>query len=60
MGCGSPFTLVLPADALPSYRSQNGELYWEVHARSDELGRDTHVRERVLVGVARTGGPPLD
>ena len=52
-GTRFPFTLVLPGDALPSYRSENGELYWEVHVRSDELGVDTHVRKRVLVGVVR-------
>ncbi len=51
-GMRFPFTLVLPGDALPSYRSENCELYWEVHVRSDELGFDTHVRKRVLVGVA--------
>jgi hypothetical protein len=51
-GMRFPFTLVLPKDALPSYRSQNGDLYWEVHVRSDQLGFDTHVRSRVLVGAA--------
>ncbi len=50
-GMRFPFTFVLPGDALPAYRSENGELYWEVHVRSDELGPDTHVRKRVLVGV---------
>ena len=53
-GMRFPFTLVLPGGALPSYRSEHGELYWEVHVRSDELGFDTHVRKRVLVGVAET------
>lgn len=59
-GMQFPFTLALPVDALPNYRSENGELYWEVHARSDELGLDTHVRKRVIVEVARRGRPPLD
>jgi hypothetical protein len=46
-----PFELRLPEDALPAYRSSHGELYWEVDARSDELGRDTHARERLNVLV---------
>jgi hypothetical protein len=58
-GMRFPFTFVLPEDALPSYRSENGELYWEVHVRSDQLGFDTHLRKRVLVGVAETPRPPL-
>ena len=48
------FALTLPADALPNYKSENGELYWEVHVRSDELGFDTHVRKRVLVRGVET------
>ncbi len=59
-GMRFPFTLVLPRDALPSYRSENGELYWEVHVRSDEPGFDTHVRTRVLVRVAERPRPPRD
>ena len=59
-GMQFPFTLKLPVDALPNYRSDNGELYWEVHARLDELGFDTHVRKRAIVQVARRGRPPLD
>ena len=50
-GMRFPFTLVMPEDALPSFRSGNGELYWEVHVHSDELGLDTHVRKRVSVGI---------
>jgi hypothetical protein len=45
------FALALPDDALPAYRSSHGELYWEVDARSDEFGRDTHARERLNVVV---------
>ena len=40
-GMRFPFDLVLPGDALPDYRSQHGELYWEVHVRSDDFGPDT-------------------
>ena len=50
-GSRFPFALVLPADALPDYKSAHGELAWKVHAESDELGRDTHVRHRVAVSL---------
>lgn len=46
------FEVRLPEDALPAYRSRHGELYWEVDARSDEFGRDTHARERLNVVIA--------
>ena len=45
------FEVRLPDDALPAYRSSHGELHWEVDARSDEPGRDTHARERLNVVV---------
>ncbi len=35
------FALALPSDALPSTFSDHGELYWEIVARSVELGPDT-------------------
>jgi hypothetical protein len=53
-GQSLPFSLELPADALPGYRSANGELYWELDAKSDEMGPDTHVRRRIEV-VAHAG-----
>ena len=43
------FALELPADALPAYRSEHGELYWEIDVKSDEMGRDTHLRRRIEV-----------
>ena len=43
------FSLDLPADALPGYRSEHGELYWEIDVKSDEMGRDTHLRRRIEV-----------
>lgn len=49
-GASFPFAIALPADALPSYRSPNGELFWELDARSDERGVDTHGRVQVEVG----------
>lgn len=47
------FSLELPADALPGYRSEHGELYWEIDVKSDEMGPDTHLRRRIEVVVAR-------
>lgn len=51
-GMRFPFTLTLPDDALPGYRSENGELYWEVHVRAGRLGSDAHARRRIVVGPA--------
>ncbi len=48
-GMSFPFELTLPADALPEVRSRNGQLYWQVDAKSDELGRDSHERRRIVV-----------
>ena len=48
-GASYPFEIALPADALPSFRSAHGELYWELDARSDEPGRDSHERRRIEV-----------
>lgn len=49
MGASYPFAIPLPDDALPNFKSQHGELWWEVDARSDERGRDTHERRRIEV-----------
>ena len=43
------FSLELPADARPGYRSEHGELYWEIDVKSDEIGPDTHLRRRIEV-----------
>lgn len=48
-GTSYPFEIPLPDDALPSFKSKHGELWWEVDARSDERGRDTHERRRIEV-----------
>jgi hypothetical protein len=48
-GTSFAFELSLPADALPNYKSEHGELYWELDAKSDEAGRDTHERRRIEV-----------
>lgn len=43
------YQVALPAGALPTYRSEHGSLGWVVHARSDELGIDSHERIRIDV-----------
>jgi hypothetical protein len=43
VGTSLEFELALPPDALPSYKSRHGELYWELDVKSDES-----------VGVTRT------
>ena len=48
-GASFPFAIQLPSDCFPSFQRDNGELYYEVHARSDELGPDTHVERRIKV-----------
>lgn len=53
-GTSFDFELALPPDALPNYGSANGELYWQVNAKSDEFGRDTHESSRIQ--VAPPGG----
>lgn len=36
-GMAFAFDLPLPVDALPNYRSENGELYWEVHVKAADV-----------------------
>jgi hypothetical protein len=49
------FALTLPVDGYPNYKSEHGELWWELHVKSDEAGRDTHERRRIEVTAPRTG-----
>lgn len=45
-----PFQLQLPPAVPPPYRSEWGELYWEVDAKADVAGgADAHARQRILV-----------
>ena len=45
-----PFQLQLPLNVPPPYRSEWGELYWEVDAKADVAGgTDAHSRQRILV-----------
>lgn len=49
-GAAHSFALQLPAEVLPPYRSQWGELFWEVDAKVDVPGgRDHHAVQRILV-----------
>jgi hypothetical protein len=56
-GMSFAFELTLPRDALPNYRSGHGELYWQIDAKSDEAGRDTHERHRIDVEWTRLERP---
>jgi hypothetical protein len=56
-GMSFEFELALPPDAFPNYRSEHGELYWELDIKSEELGPDTHERRRIDVApVQPTAG----
>jgi hypothetical protein len=48
-GASLSFAVQLPADALPSYSSANGELFYEVEAKSDERGPDTRETRQIEV-----------
>jgi hypothetical protein len=48
-GASHAFAITLPPDALPAYASKHAELFWELDAKSDALGRDTHERVRLDV-----------
>jgi hypothetical protein len=56
-GMSFNFELALPADAFPNYRSDHGELYWQLDLKSSELGRDTHERHRIEVEPAHRAPP---
>lgn len=56
-GTSFQFELSLPPDAFPNYRSENGELYWELDVKSDEFGRDTHERHRIDVEPGQRTAP---
>jgi hypothetical protein len=48
-GASFPFAIQLPPDCFPSFSTPNGELYYEVHARSVVRGPDTHADTRIAV-----------
>jgi Arrestin (or S-antigen), N-terminal domain len=48
-GMSFPFAIQLPADCFPTFQSEHAELFYEVHARSDERGLDTHADARFEV-----------
>jgi hypothetical protein len=45
------FEVLVPEDGTPDYRTNHGELYWELAITSDELGLDTQESRRVEVSV---------
>ena len=56
-GQSHEFAIQIPADALPTFSSAHGELYWEVEARSDEFGIDTKESRVIDVTVERAAQP---
>jgi hypothetical protein len=46
------FALQVPPDALPNYSDPLGSTFWELDARSDEPGMDTHARKRIVVALS--------
>jgi hypothetical protein len=54
-GASFEFELTLPQDAFPNYKSEHGELYWQLDVKSEEFGRDTHERCRVDVEPRANG-----
>jgi hypothetical protein len=61
-GMAFRFELALPADALPNYVCEYGELYWELDVTSDRFGPDAHERRRIEVtptGSDRAGADPM-
>jgi len=48
-GASFRFELALPPEALPNFSSQHGQLYWQLDVKSDERGRDSHERRRIVV-----------
>jgi hypothetical protein len=52
------FELEIPAKAFPNYRSEHGELYWQIDVKSEETGRDTHERRRIEIEPVRTANIP--
>jgi hypothetical protein len=47
------FSVQIPADALPTFSSANGALYWDVEARLNQFGVDTTAERRIDVSVER-------
>jgi hypothetical protein len=50
-GTSFPFAIQLPADCYPTFATDNAALFYELHARSDERGLDTHADAHVLVRI---------
>ena len=50
------FSLRVPEDAVPQFASPNGVMYWEIDAKSDEFGMDTHERRVIIIVTEPPGG----
>ena len=48
-GLRLPFRIQLPPEAPPPYRYRSGHLFWEVDAKSDQAGFDSHATRRIVV-----------
>ena len=48
------FSVQIPADALPTFSSRNGALYWQVEARLNQFGIDTRAAQGIDVSVERS------
>jgi hypothetical protein len=59
-GTSFDFELALPRDAFPNYRSEHGELYWQLDVKSDEFAGDTHERRRIEVEPVHSTTPASD
>jgi hypothetical protein len=52
-GTSLPFSIALPADALPAQSGTYGQTSWGVHARLERLGPDLHFWQPVQVELRR-------
>ena len=53
------FAIQIPADAMPTFSSAHGQLYWEVEARSNEFGVDTTESRGIDVNVERAAAASI-
>ena len=56
-GASFEFAIQMPGDALPGQTLAHGETFWQVDAKSDEAGLDTHAFARVETAPAAAPAP---
>jgi hypothetical protein len=56
-GASLPFSITLPADAPPTFRSAHGRLFWVVKAQADQRGRDAVSELELRVAAAAAHAP---